>query len=555
MKKIFEKILKIDPLVWLWVAVAIFILWQMLLPGYVLSLDMIFGPAKNFCDFNQEILNNLPFCLVFSFFQVFLPVWLIQKFILLIIFFLIPYLAYKFLPLPDRNSRIFAGLIYLFNPFVYTRFLAGHWLLLFAYAFLPIFVYFFLKFFKDFSLKSALKLFLTLFLVSIFSIHFFVIVSLFLFFYFLGFSCKLIIIKKIKDFWQIIKNLSIGFLLFFIASSYWIFPIIFKKNNLSSLVNYNQWEAFAPVGYKGISVLLNLFSLNGFWGQNQIWGSQFRYFQDYGIFYLAFIVLLFLTILGVYYLIKNKKNYFSTIFLGAVFLLSFIFSTGIANTIFKNFNLYFYHNIFFWSVFRDSQKFIGVIVLGYAFLGGYGFFIISKFLKENKYWEWLRSFLFLIPLSLGFLMFFGFQGQLKSVNYPEGWQLVKRNIQNDQTDFKVLFLPWHGYLSLKFNHNLISANPAKIFFGSKIIKSQSVEVGEIYDQENDLIYRKLDNLITAKEKIPINEIIIYFKSLNIKYLILAKDLIDVDIWQYEFLQSEKLEKLFSDKDLDFYLLK
>jgi len=85
MKEKLNKILKIDSAVWLFVGIEALILWQLLLPGYILTLDMVWG-----------------------------GIWITQKLFLIVLFFLLFYLPYRFFPLAalSRYHRIKSFIIH-----------------------------------------------------------------------------------------------------------------------------------------------------------------------------------------------------------------------------------------------------------------------------------------------------------------------------------------------------------------------------------------------------------------------------------------------------------
>lgn len=164
-------------------------------------------------------------------------------------------------------------------------------------------------------------------------------------------------------------------------------------------------------------------------------------------------------------------------------------------------------------------------------------------------------FLFLIPIIFGFLTWGGFHKQVQPTWYPESWFEAKQIIENDKSDFKILFLPWHGYYSLEFNNNLVSGNPARRFFGQKIISSRSVEMNGIYDQESDKNYLALDELI-RNENIEQEKILdIFFNEYKIKYIVYSNDLIGVDNLNYKFLSSAKLEEKLDKSEISVFEIK
>jgi len=558
MKEIINKILKIDKFVWIFLVLAILILWQILLPGYILTLDMIFTPEINVIDSADNFQNFLPIAYLMKFLNNFIPSWLIQKIILLSLFFSLGYFSFKFLPLPENNPvRFFSALLYTANPFVYSRFLAGHWTHLMTYAFLPVFIHFLFRFTELPNFKSSLKLFASIFLISLFSVHFFVMTVIIITVWFLYSFMKYLLKKDFTIFKLTLKNLIFGGLLFFIVSSYWLIPALNRRQPIEQRFDIKHWQVFTASNHGEINTTLNVLSLNGFWGEGQPWAKHFAWPQNHIVFWIAFGLIVSLILIGIIDGFRNKKLRPTTLFFSILGFFAFVSSTGTGETIFKNFNLWLYKNISFWSGFRDSQKFSGLLALSYAVLSGFGVTTIIDFLNKKRL-VWVNFFgllIFLIPIWFGFLMLGGFRGQLQPVWYPEVWYRAKKIIQADNSNFQVLILPWHGYFSLNFNNNLLVANPARKFFGENAIASRSLEVGGIYDQEQDPQYVKLDRVVRNITFSSPDEIIDFFARQNIKYIVYFQDLKGLDNLRYEFLISNKLKEIIIDKQLIMYEIK
>jgi len=555
MKEIINKILKIDRFVWLFLGVAALILWQLLLPGYVLTLDMVFTPETKVVLSETSYNNFLPLSYLIHFLNTLIPSWIIQKIVLFILFFNLGYLSFKFLPLPKNETvRLFSALVYTANPFVYSRFLAGHWTHLMAYALLPVFVHFLFEFTKQPNFRSSLKLFFSVFLISLFSLHFFAMATMIMTVWFLCHFIKYLARDNLALLKLALKNLILGGLLFAVVSAYWLIPAMNLKQLFEQRFDIKHWQAFAASNHDKINTTLNVLSLNGFWGEGQLWSKQFAWPQDYVVFWVAFGLIGLLILIGAIDGFKNKKIRPVIIFFSILGFFAFVFSTGVGETIFKNFNLWLYKNISFWSGFRDSQKFSGLLALSYAVLSGFGVMTIIDFLNKKKkdLANNLNPLIFLIPILLGFLIWGGFQKQIKPVWYPEAWNQARNIIRADNSNYKVLFLPWHGYLSLNFNNNLLVANPASYFFGERAVVSRSIELEKIYDQEQDPGYVNLDKVVRGDSSLSFDEVIDFFIKQNIKYIIYLQDLRGVDNLQYEFLTSNRLKQIIMDKQLIMY---
>lgn len=533
--------------------VATIILWQLLFPGYILTLDMVMGPDVFSGVDPSQYLNAAPLSMLLSGFHFLLPVWLIQKILLFGLFFLMGFLSFTFLPVPPKNTvRLFASLFYTINPFVYTRFLAGHWTLLFAYALLPAFIHFVFTYKDNPTFKNSLKIFGMLWLISIFSLHFFVIAVLFL----LCGSISLYVRAQPTLNKKKFQNLLLGLMVFGITNAYWIVPASRDQNRFENRFDLAHLHAFEPVGHGSVSPLLNILSLHGFWAEGTVWGQQFHWLLEYPIFWLLLSIFLSLVLIGCISLIQNQK----TRVLGFLFLVaaigSVVCSTGISQTPFQKFNMFLYQYLPFWKGFRDSQKLTGILALCYTVFSAYGVNTIFEFfLKHKKSWteEVFRVVLYSLIFGFGFFMWGGFRGQIQPVWYPSDWYQAKKEVEILQGEEKVLFLPWHGYLSFQFNHNILLANPASLFFGSKAVVSKSIELKGLYDQETDVSYRHIDTVVTSKT-LDHNEILDVLLSKGIKYIIFSQDLQGKDPLSYSFLSSPRILKKLDTGTLQVFLI-
>ena len=516
---------------------------------------MIFGPEMNVNLNTDGFLNALPINYLIYFFSLIVPAWVVQKIILLILFFNIGYLAFKYLPIGENNeARLFSALIYLANPFVYSRFLAGQWTHLMAYAFLPLFLHYLLKLRESIDFKAIIRVLAVIFLISLFSVHFFVITGLIFAFFLVFLVFSWFLQKKQGEIKVLAKNLIIGGLMLLISIGYWVIPALNRSNPIEQRIGINHWQGFSASSYKNIDVFWNVLSLNGFWGERNTWANYFLWPQDNGFFWISFVLIICLVVIGFKYALKSSKTRFLAVFVSIMSICCFVFATGAGNTIFKQLNIFLFENVPFWSGFRDSQKFSGILALGYAIFAGFGFQTAWEYFK-NKGQNSLNIFLgfvFLIPIVFGFLVWGGFHKQVQAVWYPESWFEAKQIIENDKSDFKVLFLPWHGYYSLEFNNNLISANPARRFFGQQIISSRSVEMNGIYDQESDKNYSALDELIRSNNFDNEKKLDRFFYEYNIKYIVYAHDLIGADNLTYDFLSSTKLKMKLDKSEISIF---
>ena len=530
--------------------IIVVVLWQMLLPGFVLTLDMVFAPEFKILFSEEKFLNALPLLYILKFLNLFLTGWLLQKVLLVALFFLLAYLPYKFLEVPEKYyARYWASIFYVINPFVYERFLAGQIAHLFAYAFLPPIIFYAQKIFRAFNKKDFLFLVLWLLLINIFSVHFFVIsilliVSLFVFETATSLSQRdLVGVRK--------KSLSFAGLagLLLLVCSYWLIPyFISGVNSALSEIGPDHWRVYSAAVDARVGTILNIVGLYGYWGERELWAQTFLWAKDNLFFWLITLsILLFMVVLGFLRALRSDRR---SLWLAISAFFALVFATGAASTIFQSVNIWLYEHIGFWVGFRDSAKFVAVIALAYAYFGGWGIYAMGERLKLSKRRrKYLLVIFFALPLFYAYPMLGGFARQLKTIQYPVSWVEVDRILQNDKEDFKVLFLPWHGYMSFPFSNNLVIANPAKFFFTREVIQADSSDLEGISETLSGA-EKEVDQIIRAKSTK--EKILKVFNDSNIKYVVVSNNLDGIDGLDYSFLSLLNTEKVYVAEDLTIF---
>jgi hypothetical protein len=120
---------------------ALLILAPLLLPGYVLTYDMVFVPrlelTGNLLGLDVAVARAVPGDLLVALASRLVPADLVQKLILLGIVVAAGAGAARLTPTRRPAAKAAAAALYAWNPFVYERLVMGHWGLLAAYATLP----------------------------------------------------------------------------------------------------------------------------------------------------------------------------------------------------------------------------------------------------------------------------------------------------------------------------------------------------------------------------------------------------------------------------------
>ena len=476
------------------------ILWRMLLPGYILTLDLVWTPLRPLVWDGNGFNNAFLVMAFFHFLAQIIPSWAAEKVMLLVLFFSLFYLPLRFLPgIKTKNGRIFAALLYGLNPFVYSRMLAGQWLALFGYALLPIFFAALIKFLQNPRRKSGFWLGLALALVGLFSIHF-----LYLALVIFGGAVVANLVINRKDSFKLKKRADAAVIalgVFALLSFYWIAPALTRPAPLETRFDRANFAAFAAAGNDEVPVMLNVMGLGGYWGEATAWKFYFLWPQSSLFFWRAFAAIALLIILGAGVSFKDPKLRWAGASLLLIGITAYVAALGAADTPFKDFNLFLYGHVPFWNGLRDSQKISGLLGFAYAVFAGIGVDRLARTLARRLVVRRLAmAGLLVLPLIFGMYEWAGFDGQLIPTDYPAEWYQAKAIIDAAPAGEKVLVLPWHGYLSLDFDHQLVAANPAADFFGpARVVVSKSIEAGNVRDTEIDPDYRALDTVFGASQ--------------------------------------------------------
>jgi hypothetical protein len=121
--------------------VALVVVGPLLLPGFVLSYDMVFVPrpalSRALLGISPIAPRSVPTALIVALLSRAVTGQVVQKLALLGIFGLATYGAATLVPARSLAGRLAAGILYAWNPLLFERILLGHWALLLGYALLP----------------------------------------------------------------------------------------------------------------------------------------------------------------------------------------------------------------------------------------------------------------------------------------------------------------------------------------------------------------------------------------------------------------------------------
>jgi len=276
--------------------------------------------------------------------------------------------------------------------------------------------------------------------------------------------------------------------------------------------------------------------LHGFWNPGWVYASNFIPFWP-----VLFVFILFLAVYGFLSILKDKKARWLGVSLAVVSIVGFIFAVGASLDSTKPAFEWLFNNLIFVRGFRDSQKFVALLCLSYAYLGGLGVgALIAEFRRREKGLLRAGASVFiilalLVPLFYSFPIFSSW-GQLKATDYPTEWYEVNDYLNQDDDDFNVLFLPWHLYMDYSWlpNANKRLANPAQEFFDKPVISGDNLEIAGKYSGSTNPISKYVEFLLSNASNV--NNLGELLAPLNVKYVLLVHE---VDYASYDFLYQQE----------------
>lgn len=515
------------------------LLAPLLLPGYVLTLDMVFAPTLPAPQVvagayrNGWVLRSVLHGLSFV-----IPGWIVQKLVFIALFGTMATAAYRWLlPKADVSTKALLAVFYVFSPFVYTRFLAGQWTILFAYALLPL--VFWAADFRAPEERPHWKqgLWLGLALAGVFagSLH-------------LGVMAFVLVAAQVVATASGVRRTGFALLVaagaFLLATSYWTIPALVQAvPSVIESFDGRHLDAFATTVHPQLGPVGTVLALAGFWGEREPWAEAFVWAEDLPwVWAIAGVVLAAGLLWGVAQGLRMRALRRQTLALLFLAVLALVASLGMAESPVQGLNRWAFEHLPFWSGFRDSQKWSALLVLVYAWLLG----LASERLPRAG-----RVVLLVAVFAFTYPMLGGFSGQLRPTWYPAEW--VQANaILSQEPNCKAVFLPWHMYYKPSWNHDRLVASPASAYFNCEMIVSRNVELGSIRTQGAiDPAYDALDSAIVGRDALTPEQVLEALRAAGVTHVLSTSD-IPEPFPIYAVLEGA--EKLFTGERLTLYRL-
>ena len=530
-------------------ALSLAIVGPLMQPGHLLTVDSPIALNQDFRGYFWGIsdgpesvfaatYNSAPIAFVHSVLALLLPSWLVERLWLVLLFWLAGVGASR-LPYLTGSGGIYAGVFYAVNPFPYSRFIAGQWGVLGAYALTPFLVTHFVELLDNPSPRVAVKVALLLTAIGLLQIHGLLLAILCLLFVYVF---RIISAPGRARRSAGMVGLALG--AFIGLNAFWMVRFMSVPGGVTRSISLTE------LGYFAAKPPIDVVTLRGFWLSN----SYLDISDLVGLWWVLFAPLMFLAVLGVARLANDKDRLWLMYALLALGILCMVLAAGPSISFLEPAFRRVWETFPTYAVFRDSHKFISLAALMYTFLGGVGIQEVLRMVgRMSLARSWLSPIVFTLlvgaALSYGLPLYGGF-GQIKPSQYPEEWVNVKAILDADDDEFNLLVLPWHMYLKFPWLHNRFNqlANPAPIFFSQPTISGDNIQAGATETNSSNLVSKYVEGILSRKD------IISGFGSLvaplNSKYVVLLKV---EDYPAYRFLDRQTdLERVFDGEHIALY---
>ena len=460
---------------------------------YLFFTDLVWGPHIYLYWSNSWFLINLLIKVLYFIFPLaFLEKLFISGILILILAAGRRLVQVVLAGMPDAASS--HGLIFilplfaLFNPFVYDHALYGQFGILAAYGCLLFVAAYLLEAGRTLDFKRLWRAALFSAIALLFSLHFIFLLAPF----YLLFSIALVWrhreIKTVGQTKKLLSALLLSILIIFLLNTNWLVALAIGASPIGNFVaqgiTSRDLEAFSTSGRTTGETYANVILMSGFWGKD-----QYRYADLTAVsgWQKGFIFLLPLIIYGVYLSFHGRtrgEKIFSASLL-VLYVFAITLAVGIKSPVTGPLTQFLYDHLPFYKGLREPQKWVAVIIPIYLFyltLASARLYS-SKFISDKR---WLAGTLLgLVIIMQAPLLLWGFAGQAKPTPYPDDWiatdrLLVDRSADSYGCSDRILFLPWHLYLSFYWSGKIM-ANPAPHFFSCPVLSGTNMEWGGIYD--------------------------------------------------------------------------
>jgi hypothetical protein len=513
-----------NPAPLIYIALALLVLGPALLPGYILTLDMVFVPHL---PWPSSLSSLAPYEAILHVLNLVIPSQLIEKAILIATLSGAGLGMHRLVPVKDPWPRFAAGVLYMINPFTYGRLMAGQYLVLAGYALMPWFVSALVRFVRRPDWRASCRLGALGLAIALTSLHY------------LGFAALAAAAALALGLWRARRRPpELRRLAAWGAGGAAVAAIGAVTLAPAQIAGFDEryFLSFRTVADPTFGQVFNTLGLYGFWAERE---GQFLLPKSIlGWWWLLAIAILVLAAIGAW---KNwRRDRLLTALMLMLLASGVVFAQGVMGSPFAPLDHFLLQNLPLARGYREAGKFVGLIALALSYLFGLGAaWLLDRSAHTKLNPQWLPGLLVAAGLAYAPTMLWGAAGQLRAVNYPADWSSLSSSLTSEHSSGRVLFLPWHLYMKFNFAGRII-ANPASHFFTRPTLAGDNAEIGLVEDRSTNPKTSWVQSEILAPSRAGVAA---KLRDRGFEYVVLAKA---ADYKDYSWLDSTPGLKLVSN---------
>ncbi len=487
-------------------------------PGYILQLDMVFGPESEIAGWNSFKKEGSIYGLLVGLGSGLFSPQIFQKILLslyVFVLFYIPYVSlyaiYKQVERKYVYAYMVGALLFATNPFIYMRILSGQWNIVFGYALLPLVAVYTYRVAE--SKRGIVGLILLFCALLFMSPHIFVVSIV-------ASTIFLIVKKKV---WEVLQIWSIVSVL----GAY----VLYK-----GIMYIHAFSANTVSDFFSSPSISEALTFSGFWLEHMSWSEMFFVPTRDLSFVHGCVNALFIfgALMGGWYV--RKKSYFTATFTTWSFAL---LCTTYGSYIFS-------YTPMLSHIFRDTSKWQVVVVVLSCFA------YVHTYIQASTKGRLLLS---VVPLYFTAVMVSGLYASVETYNYTENVRMV-RGILEKEKDCKILVLPWHQYYT-RYNQvrggsmeSVLTANPARHVYPCTVLQSLDGGMEEV--KKNgvaDKVYQRVDMFLKESAEYQMKEqagFLQFLKENTFTHILFETSVLSEDVRRYDFLRG--LQPVFQNTE-------
>lgn len=412
-------------------------------------------------------------------------------------------------------AAAYGATLYVFNPFVADRYLAGHLFFLLGLGLLPWALGPVLDLLDEPSRRTSIYVGLWLLGLAAIDVHV------------AGMYALLVVVAGVAALSRrgaIMAAVGLG--LGVALCAYWVLPSLFVPPGSGiGTADLAEYATRPP----GMGALPTLAGLYGFW-RDEFAGSA----QRIPALYLLLVPILSLALMGAFRVLASGPRRRAGVVLAAGAVLGLLLAAGTSLPPTAGAFQWLFDNVMVFRIYREPQKFLALVVLAYATFGAVGLeAVVARDGRTAAARSWRASGLAVcVAIAYAYTMLWGFWGQVHLSRYPSDWARAEQ-IMETEGPGRVLVLPWHLYAVLSFSDGRIVANPAPSFFSRDVIAGDNVGFARIPTQSVDPFSAWVQQILAHRGEV--QELGHLVAPLDVRFIVLLEE---ADRERYRFLERQ-----------------